>query len=408
MKKTLLFLLLSLFVNIVKPHAQSSAGTLDVVSWNIEWFGATFDGPSNDDLQRENAKKIIRYLDADLYGLVEMVDTGQIRELVDSLGTAEYGYVISPFCSNNSTGAGASWTSGQKLVFIYRKSIFSNVTTRGLLRTSASANTNWATGRFPFMLSATITINGISKNMNFIVIHGKAGDQLSDYQRRQAGAQELKDTLDAHFNTANNFIIGDFNDALNTSIYTGANGVSSYFSIVADSTDADHYRSITLPLGAAGQASMVNFPNVIDNHIISNELEQYYTPGSAKIRTDVLSVIPDYITAHNTSDHYPVFSQYNLSGIVTRVPIVTISDFGIQVYPNPFTQFINIKAERTLTNVHLQLVNMQGQVLNEQDINIINAGTIIHPALPSLAKGIYFLRVETKQFRTVIKLVSLK
>ena len=132
-------------------------------------------------------------------------------------------------------------------------------------------NVNWASGRFPYMFSATATINGTSRNMNFILLHGKAGDTQDDYLKRAGGCIELKDTLDAFFSTTNNYIIGDFNDALHLSIYTGAS-VSSYHAIVSDSTDTDHYRSITLPLGVAGQTSMINFPNVIDNHVISNEV----------------------------------------------------------------------------------------------------------------------------------------
>jgi hypothetical protein len=409
MKKGLFVLLITgLLIFTDKLHAQSSASTLDVVSWNLEWFGDTFgNGPANKDLQEANVKKIMRVLDADLYGLCEIVDSMRVRRLVDSLGNTEYGFVISPFCSSNTTGTGASWLNGQKLAFIYRKSIFSNVTTRGLMRSSSNAYTNWASGRFPFMLSATVTINSISKNMNFIVIHGKSGSTASDYQRRQGGAQELKDTLDAKFSTTNNFIIGDFNDALNTSIYAGAGGVSSFISIVADSTDADHYKSITLPLGNAGQTSMTDFPNVIDNHVISNELEEYYVPGSVKIRTDVTTIIPDYITAHNTSDHYPVFSKYNLTGAVTSVPNISASELGIITFPNPFAGEINIRAMKTLTQVQLKLINMQGQVLSEQQINRIIEGATIQPHFPLLSKGIYFLQVQTKQYKTVVKLVHL-
>ena len=97
-----------------KTHAQSSSATLDVVSWNIEWFGASFEDPVNDDLQRDNAKKIIRYLDADVYGLVEMVDTSHIRKLVDSLGNANYGYVISDFCSNATAPGSGAWRNWRR------------------------------------------------------------------------------------------------------------------------------------------------------------------------------------------------------------------------------------------------------------------------------------------------------
>ncbi|MEY5034489.1 MAG: hypothetical protein RL447_867 [Bacteroidota bacterium] len=324
-----LALLNLLFVSNKWTQAQSSANTLDVVSWNIEYFGAPYNsGPPNKDVQEMNAKRIMRMLNADIYGVLEVVDTLRFRRLVDSLGQGEYAFVIAPYCSSNTTGTGNSWTSGQKQAYIYRKSIFSNVRTRGLMRSSNSAYTNWGSGRLPYMLSATATINGISRDLNFILLHGKAGATQADYDKRFAGAQELKDTLDAFFSNTRNLIIGDFNDALNTSIFPGAT-TSSYVSIVADSTDGDSYKSITLPLGALGQSTMINFPNVIDNHVISNEVTPFYVPNSAKVRTDVTTVVPDYVTAANTSDHYPVFSQYDLSGAISAVPSSPAAAFGI-------------------------------------------------------------------------------
>lgn len=409
MNRILLFLFLLPVINPATTSAQSSASTLDVVSWNIEWFGDANNGPVNNDLQEANAKTIMRYLNADLYGLVEIVDSMRIRRLVDSLGNTEFGFAISPFCSNNTTGTGNSWLTGQKLAFIYRKSIFSNVSLKGLLRTNSSgaAYVNWASGRFPYMLSATVTINSVSKNINFIVIHGKAGSTVSDYDRRRGGAQELKDSLDVYYPSALNMIIGDYNDALNQTISSGAGPETSYQPIVVDSTDADHYKSITLPLAVAGQTSMLNFPNVVDNHIISNELVPYYVPGSAQIRTDVINVVPDYVTTQNTSDHYPVFSKYDLSGLITAVPNIPAAELGIVAFPNPFLGEINMRASKTLTNVQLNLLNMQGQTIRSMQYGLINAGSTIQLNNTSLPKGVYFLQVQTKQFRTVIKLTHL-
>jgi hypothetical protein len=388
----------------LKSKAQSSAATLDVVSWNIEWFGASFDGPTDDNLQEVNVKKVLRYLNADLYGLVEVVDTSRFRKVVDSLG-ANWGYVISPFCSNNTTGTGNSWLSGQKLAFVYNKNIFTNVKARGLLRSSSTAYANWASGRFPFMLTADVTINSTTKTMNFILLHGKSGSTPTDYQRRKDGAQELKDTLDAEFPAATTFIMGDFNDALNQTICSGCGtNVSSYESIVKDSTDADHYRSITMPLANTGQSSMTNFPNVIDNHVISNELEPYYIPGSVKIRTDVLTQIASYDVT--TSDHYPVFSQYNLNG-VTAVPNLTPDAAGIKIYPNPFRKNLQLSFGKSVSDVDMQITDMQGRIYFSQSLKRVSAGTILEPLLPSLSKGSYFLSVRTKEWKTVIKLEHL-
>ena len=55
MKKNLLFLfLVILVVTTEKLKAQSSTTTLDVVSWNLEFFGAPYNsGPPDKDLQVE-------------------------------------------------------------------------------------------------------------------------------------------------------------------------------------------------------------------------------------------------------------------------------------------------------------------------------------------------------------------
>jgi Secretion system C-terminal sorting domain len=401
----LIFSTVFIFFNSQKSKGQSSSSTLDVISWNLEYFGAPYNsGPPDKDLQEANAKKLMRYFDADIYGLVEIVDSTHLRKLRDSLGT-NFEFIIAP-CSTDGAIGTNGWRQSQKLAFLYKKDIFSNISTRCLMQSSPTAVSNWASGRMPFLMKADVTIGGITKTINFIVIHGKSGDTQSDYTRRLAGAQELKDTLDAQFSTANVLIIGDYNDALNTTIYTGAS-VTSYIPIVMDSTDADHYKSITLPLGAAGQTSMINFPNVIDNHIISNEVEAYYVLNSAAIRTDVITQVPDYITAHNTSDHYPVFSKYSLAGIITSVSNVTANELGIKVYPNPFTQNIYITASKRLTNVQLRLVNMEGQVLSTGSYGIIAAGSTVQLSFPLLAKGVYFLHMETKQYKTVVKVVQL-
>lgn len=374
--------------------AQSTDSTLEVVSWNIEWFGspAANNGPSDKNLQEANVGKLLKWMNADLYGLVEVVDTQRMRRVVDVMGS-DFSYVISPYCTQATQPSGNAWLTGQKMAFVYRKSVFSNVTTRGLMRNSATANAAWASGRFPFMLSATVTLEGVSRPMNFIVIHAKAGSTQSDYDKRLAGAQELKDTLDLYYSTSMNLIIGDFNDALNTSIYPGTS-ISSYQPIISDSTDADHYKSITLPLGVQGQTSMIGYPNVIDNHVISNEVMPYFIRSSVKIKTDVVTQVPDYVTAQNTSDHYPVLSRYDLNGsILTSLPVLSLSSEGISAWPNPVRGNMYIRSEKLLTQVHLRIHDAQGRLVKEEKIARWNSGTSNLITLDRQKSGIYFLEL---------------
>ncbi len=382
--------------------AQSSATTLDVVSWNVEWFGSTSNGPSDEALQERNVVKVLRYLNADIYGLVEIVDTARLRRVRDSLG-ANWAYTITPYASGNTTGTGNGWLTAQKLAFLYNTNLFSNVRARGLLRSSSTANTNWASGRFPYLFQATVTINSVSRDINFIVIHGKAGDTPTDYQRRRDGSQEMKDTLDQYYSTTNTIIIGDYNDALNTTICVGCGtNISSYSAIVVDSLDADRYRSITLPLGNMGQTTMTNYPNVIDNHIISNELETYYIPGSTRIRTDVTTQVSDY--GNTTSDHYPVASHYNLA--LTGLPNVPASVLGITAGPNPLSDLLRVRASKRLDRAQLRLTDATGRILYQSTMRSWNAGTMIEIPVRHLSAGVYVLEVVTDRYRTVVKLVK--
>lgn len=405
MKTCPLIILFVFFISRI--YGQSSPITLDVVGWNIEFFGDINNGPADNDLQETNVKKVMRYLDADIYGLCEIVDSMRLRRLVDSLGS-NYAYKLADFCSNNTTGTGASWLNGQKLAFIYKTDHVSNVSIRGYMRSSATAYSNFASGRFPYLMNADITVNGVTRNINFFMIHGKAGTTSTDFQRRRDAAIEMKDSIDLQYPNAINMIIGDYNDALHMTISTGGVGPeSSYDPIVEDSLDANHYRSITIPLGYLGQTSMINFPNVIDNHIISNEAMAYYITGSAQIRTDITAVVPDYVSAHNTSDHWPVFSKYNLAGVVTGVPDIPLSQLGIQCYPNPFTEAFYLKTSKQIKNITIRISDLSGRELYIRHHPMLAQGSIIQPSVPFMAKGIYILQFITPDSRSAMKLVKL-
>lgn len=296
--------------------------TLDLVNWNIGWFGSTEagNGPTDKNQQEANVKTVVRNLNADLYAFSEVVDTMRFRKVAETLG-ANYGFVVADYASYAPDASDPDYAGAQKNGFIYSKDIFSNVTTRGLLRYHAtqdqtdSTSYYWASGRFPFLLNADVTMNGATKNINFIVIHGKANtgtaaDEIEAYRRRKLAAQELKDTLDANFANANVVLLGDFNDDLDRTIAptTGADTVSSYNVFVADSTDGISYRSLTLPLSLQGLHSTASNPDIIDHVIVNDDFFGSYISGSASLRSDVANLVTNYSTT--TTDHYPVMTRY--------------------------------------------------------------------------------------------------
>ena len=309
------------------------SNTLDVVNWNIEWFGATGTGfgPVNKDLQEINVKTILRNLNADLYAFSEIVDTNRLKRVTDSLGS-DFGYAVADYGSYATDASDPDYAGAQKNGFIFNKNIFSNITTRGLLRHHAVAQDSvnaaywWASGRFPYLLNANVTLGGVTRNMNFIVIHAKANtgnpaEQIEAYERRKLGAHALKDTLDLQFPNARIILLGDFNDDLDRTIAptTGADTLSSYQVFVADSVGDNHYGAPTLALSLKGASSTASFPNVIDHVILSNEMKADYISRSAAIKTDVAALVTNY--ANTTSDHYPVLTRYFFQSNEAVLPV---------------------------------------------------------------------------------------
>jgi endonuclease/exonuclease/phosphatase family metal-dependent hydrolase/methionine-rich copper-binding protein CopC len=328
---------------VVKGNSYPFTSTLNLANWNIEWFGSTGNGPADNNLQKDNAKKVMDAIGADAYGISEIVDVTLFGSLVSSLNGG-YSYVIADYCSGGSSAG--SCGSAQKTAFVYKTSMFSNVSTRALLKTSTTANTNWSNGRLPMLVTADVTKNGETKTMNFIVIHAKANtgttaEQIDAYARRKAGVQELKDTLDAQFPTANIILMGDYNDDLDRTIAptTGDDTVSSYQPLVVDSTDANHYASLTLILSRAGLSSTATNPEMIDHVVISNELKASYVNASATIYTDIatLAGITNYDAT--TSDHFPVLTRYVFSAPADVTPPTLVSTSPVNNATGILTSF---------------------------------------------------------------------
>jgi len=377
---------------IASTYAKTA--TLDVVNWNIEWFGssAAGQGPVNDDLAQANIKKVMDSLDADLYAFAEVVDVNRFKSLIESL--SGYGYVVADFASNAPDASGAAYASGQKLAFAYRKSVINNVEARGLLKTSSTASSNWASGRFPYLMKADV-VNGTSiRKINFILVHGKSGNTSTDHKRRFDGAKELKDTLDAQFNAAHLMILGDFNDDLDSTISTGINpALSSYDPIVKDSTDNDRYKSTSMILSNNGSNSVLGYEDVVDHLIISNELEDLYIPGSVRLVRTVESWISDY--ANTTSDHYPLFSRFLMpTGGVTAITNYDPSEIKLSIKGNPVIRQLNVDVLPAAGTLSTEVYNMSGTpVYKSKAMKVLSQQKNFSIDLGHAASGSYLLRI---------------
>jgi hypothetical protein len=309
------------------------ATTLEVVNWNIEWFGSTINGPTNDAQQEQNVKTVLQNLNADIYAVSEIVSEARLANVVNQM--PGYAYVISNYGSHTNTTVNppSALAEAQKLAFIYKTSVVNKLSTTALLSqgiNSAADLTNpaynyWASGRFPFMMDADVTLNCVTKNVKFILVHGKANTAptITSYERRKRGADSLHYTLQLNYPTDNIIILGDYNDDLDVTITDGV--VPNTTSYSAFTGDPSNFTPLTLPLSLAGKKSTVSHDNVIDHVMTSNEMASTYINGTANILTDVTGLVSNY--GSTTSDHYPVFTRYIFTNIsspeVTTCPVVS-------------------------------------------------------------------------------------
>lgn len=290
----------------------TSLRALKVVNWNVEWFGGP-NGPGNDAQQQANVKTILQKLNADVYALSEVVGVDRLQEMVSQM--PGYAFTINDYGSYADNTLDPDYVMAQKLAFIYKSEIVKSISSYGVLRNggSSEAYRNWASGRFPYLMKAEVSLEGVTTMVDFILLHGKANtgdaaDQKESWERRKGGADELYDSLRLQYPFANIIMLGDFNDDLDKTIATGIPGdVTSYITFVQDQKN---YKSITLSLSLSGGASTTSYPDMIDHQVASNEMGIAYVPQSTHVANYVSSWVSSY--GSSTSDHYPVVARYDL------------------------------------------------------------------------------------------------
>ncbi|EFC82505.1 lamin tail domain-containing protein [Parafrankia sp. EUN1f] len=285
--------------NAATIPSQGSSTLLDVGNWNVEWFGATGYGPTNEALQQQNVRDVMAGADMDVWGLSEVVSTSAFNTLV--AGMPGYTGVVAndPIVTNGAQYYSDFSNTEQKVALVWRSSIATLVSAKVIL---TSQNSNFA-GRPPVEFTLRGTFDGVTRDLVFIVLHAKAGSTQDAWNLRNPASQALKAYLDTTYPTQNVFVIGDWNDDVDTSITSG--NASPYANFVNDTA---RYTFPTRALSLAGVASTASYSDFIDHQLTTNEVQAKYVTGSAKA-FQPQAYVSNYATT--TSDHYPVLARYD-------------------------------------------------------------------------------------------------
>lgn len=298
--------------------AKGTDTTLDIASWNIEWFGDTGNGPTNESLQLQNVRDVIGGTDFDIWGVAEIVSSSQWNNLKSQLPGYAGLLANEPNVINGAQFYSDFNNTEQKVGILYKSAIATLLDARVIL----TANDTDFAGRPPLQVTLRVTLNGATEDIIVIILHAKCCTDSTSWQRRQNASNALKSYLDTNYPTQKVWVIGDFNDDVDTSITPGK--VSPYANFV---NDAARYKFPSKVLSDAGISSTTSFPDTIDHHLNSNEANATYLANSIEVyRVD--QFIANY--ANTTSDHYPVLSRYTfgIPGGGSSVVTVTAPNGG--------------------------------------------------------------------------------
>lgn len=312
---------------LVSVPARGTSSTLDIGEWNIEFFGSTANGPTNEALQLSNVHDVILGTDLDIWGLEEVVSVTQFNQLISQLP----GYA-GLLASDPSVTSGSTFyaSTEQKVAVLYKTSV-ATVKSAKLILTDHDFD---FAGRPPLEVSMTVNVNGTTSSLVLIVLHAKAFSDTAGFTRRLNGSIALKSYLDSAHPTDRVIVVGDYNDDVDVSITAGQ--LSPYKNFVDDAAD---YFFPTKALSDAGQSSTVSFPDVIDHHLITNELVPLHQPGSAQIyRVD--QFISSYSTT--TSDHFPTLTRYTLGGSTSPARVFLNEIMANEAGSNTGAEFIEL------------------------------------------------------------------
>ncbi|WP_086596052.1 T9SS-dependent choice-of-anchor J family protein [Hymenobacter crusticola] len=390
----------------VSGNTYNTDNTLEVVNWNLEWFGSTQNGPSNKNQQQANVQTILNSIKADVYAFVEVVDTVRLANVVSQLPGGPYTYKVSRYGSYADNPTDPDYAGAQKLAFVYKTGMLSNVTISSLFRCSEAEScpgyNPWSGGRFPYVMDADVTLNGITKRIKFVVIHAKANTAptATSYQRRKAAADQLKAELDAHYGSENIVILGDFNDDLDVTITSDAGTTATSYS--SFTSDAANYPALTLPLSLAGKKSTVSYNDMIDHVVVSNEMNTYYIPGSAAVLTNAASLVTNY--GNTTTDHYPILTRYLFSNVTANKS--ALANDQLQVYPNPVANTLRLSAPELGKSLRLQVSTTDGRVVLSTTGSLEQLNEKINQRLTGLSSGMYILKLTGEKQSYVKRFVK--
>lgn len=364
------FLFFQLTAQNLRDLSFGTDSTLEIATWNLEWF------PKDGQTTIDSVTQIIEALNIDILALQEINDTASFNQLLANLPGWDGHYAEN---------------GNLRLAYIYNTN---NIYLLDIYEIYQDKSREFP--RSPLVMEAGF------QNQRFFIINNhlkccgdatlNSGNPWDEETRRRDASKLLKDYVDSILPDERVIIPGDLNDLL---IDPGNNVFQSLIDDAANYLFAD----MDIALANPSEWSYPGWPSHIDHILISNELFNEFINNPSNVTTiKIDDYLPGGFNEYNSkiSDHRPVALRL----FVNAGPPVGLEDNhqpkkNLGIFPNPSNSIIHFSFKSIGDSYTLEIYNSNGQKVHSFEIS--EGISLISWDAVHLPKGLYYAKLMTDQ-----------
>lgn len=333
--------------------------TLDIISWNIEWF------PKNEATTADYVGQIINNLNADIYALQEIEDTTLLKETVNALGEYE--------CFFES-----SWYGG--LAYVYNTNTIQLIDQYEIYTSEPYWN---AFPRAPQLMEFSYLGEVYYLINNHFKCCGDGEITLNDEGdeefRRLLAVTYLKEYIDSILPEEKVLVVGDLNDILTD------DASNNVFLPFLDDANNYTFTDMDIAQGSSANYSFPTWPSHLDHILITNEL--FDTPQQTEtIKVDEYMMNwNDY--DNNVSDHRPVGWRLHNPNTSSISPMQ-----NVMAQYSTTKEYVEINFNTNLGGESITVYNFEGKLIEKYKIP--NTSDKFRFSIANFSAGAYFFSCD--------------
>ena len=240
----------------LKDLSFGSANTLDILTWNIEWF------PKNGQRTADSVTQVIKALEADVIALQEISDTSLFKQSAQKAG-----YKVR-FAGSGSRG----------LAYLYNSSTVTGLSFKTIYNDERSAFP-----RSPFVMEMTFADEKYVLINNHLKCCGDGrldkGNKADEETRRLKASNLLKECIELKYPEDRVIVLGDLNDLISDK------KTDNVFQSFIDDPSNYRFADMQIATGPQSDWSYPGWPSHLDHILITSEMFDDFELEGSKVVT---------------------------------------------------------------------------------------------------------------------------